>query len=186
MRQKLMYLVNTYAEVGTTPYGYEEWDGIDQYKDARCREKVIFRLDLMQGLTDFFTTETLTKYRGAIYRLMSGKIRDKEKISSMMNELYRIDSQFKTWLGVLLYFTNTLTTQSPYSCFIESIRESMEFLEKKVNATVGGTATYVAVSEGYIYFAAVDANVDVTIPEGLAEEVVSRAKVWKGTFERRK
>lgn len=175
MKIKLMYLTETYAEEGESPYGYPEVYGIEQYNGAVCREKIVIRMDLLKGLHKFFSEESLCRYRGAIYRIIAGYIQEEEKLEGLFNELFKQDHTFRVWLGTVYYFSDVLEKMPWYSYLIDSVKEAIKETRDALMKHMGGGATFVAISRGYIYFAAKDTCREIHVPEGYGEEVVSYA-----------
>lgn len=183
MRQKLQYLTNTYVNVVKSPNGFPEVQGIEQYENAKCREKVIFRLDLMRGLRSMFTDETLFKYRPVIYRLLAGWINDKAKISAIVSQLYVDDQNFKEWMFSAVYFESVPCRVPLYQHICETASKLMGVAQEEITNKLDINAKPIAVAEGYLYCAVNDVDIEVRIPEGYAEEVISYAKTWRGVFK---
>ena len=180
---KLIYLTSAECNYGKTPYGYEVVYGIEQYESARCRDKVIVKIDLFQGMTKMFSPETLSKYRGVVYHLVAGDYRDREKIAGFLAELYRMDMTLQDWLGEAYYFTDTLQHKSVWEYFVESAREEFDrILEKQVMAC---NAKFICTSSGEAYFAVDDyyQSPPVKVLKGLCGKVVSSAKAWNCSFQ---
>lgn len=183
MRQKLQYLTNAYVNVGKSPNGFPEVQGIEQYTNARCREKVIFRLDLLCGLRSMFTEETLLKYRPVIYNLLAGWISERERISAIVSQLYADDQKFKEWLFSAVYFEGVTCRIPLYQHICETASKLMGTAQEEITNKLDINAKPVAVAGGYLYCAVNDVDIEVRVPEGYAEEVVSYAKTWRGVFK---
>lgn len=177
-----MYLTSAQCQCKTTPHGYVIVEGVEQYKDAQCRDKVVIRVDVFQGLT-MFTKESLCKYRQVIYSLAAGMYRDKKQISQFLCELYRRDTTFQNWLGQVYYFTSELEDKSIWDYFVDEVRK--EFNETLKALVTQCNAKHIYTSEGWAYLAVDDSGSvgAVKIPAGLAKEVYSRAKAWKCHFQ---
>ena len=68
MNYKLLYMAIE-AEKVETSYGFSETIGIDNYRDASLRSKVVFRVDLFDVLTDMFSESVLAKHRDLLYNI---------------------------------------------------------------------------------------------------------------------
>ena len=181
--ERLLYLAGCQADVNTTPEGYYVVDGIEQYEDAVCREKVIFRVDLMSCCRDVFSEDFLKKYRDEVFQIISGCFRDKKVLSDVFMGLYKEDTVFRTWLGVTYYFTDSLRHMSLYRYLIEYIKDEFNAsLERVTNFF--STASLIYTSSGYAYFALSDKETRAySKPEGFECEVVSYSRVWPGFVE---
>lgn len=180
---KLVYLTSVECSYGKTRYGYDVVYGIEKYEQARCRDKVIVKVDLFQGLTQMFHPKTLQKYRGVIYNLAAGMYQDKCKVSALFTALYKEDRVFQNWLGELYYFTDVLQQTTTWDYFVRSVRESIDhLLEDQIRVC---NAKFVCMSSGEAYFAVddVDSGLSVSVLSGLCGKVVSSAKAWKGSFQ---
>lgn len=181
---KLPYIREDVTEIETA-YGFTEIIGIEQYKDSVLRDKVVFRIDLLYALSKYFTEETLNKYRTLIYNIVVGNNRNKKLISKILKALYLEDIRFKAYIGEVIYFDESLNVNSLYSVVISSMQDILR--NKKIDlieALKKKNVTFVADSHCYIYAAVNDKEIIVSVPAGYREEVVSRAKIWKGDFSK--
>lgn len=180
---KLIYLTSAECSYGETPYGYEVVYGIEQYNGAKCRGKVIVKMDLFQGLTRMFCPETLSKYRNVIYHLAAGSYRDKGKIAELFTALYKEDVTLQDWLGESYYFSDVLKRISTWNYFVESTKEEIDrILAKQIQVC---NAKFICTSSGEAYFAVDDfySEPPVRVLKGLSGKVVSSAKAWQGSFQ---
>lgn len=184
MTYKLYYL-NAYAQDYQTAYGFIETAGIEQYTGAILREKAVFRIDLLYVLKDYFLESTIKKHRGLLYNLIVGNYQEKEIVSKIFKALYIEDKHFKRKLGEVMYFSNVLVGNSLYDVIIKDIQDKLCYTEKIIMEEYKKHCIkYLVTSHCYIYAAVNDSNIVVFIPDGFNEEVISRAKAWKGTFSK--
>lgn len=178
---KLPYMPIEVNEV-QTPYGFPEVIGIDNYIDASLRGKVVFRVDTLYSISELITEDTISKYRMLLYNLISGNNRDKQAISKIFQALYFEDEKFRVFLGEKVYFDN-LEEKSLYTAIMTSLHTLIKTAESRIIEEFNfKNIKYIASSKCFIYAAVSDVSMTVSVPKGFREELVSRAKVWKGNF----
>lgn len=181
---RLDYLTGALCELQTSPRGYYELKGVEQYYNAVCRNKVILRADLLFNINTIFSREALQVYRTAIYNLIAGYIVDKNKIQILFEWLYCNDSVFKQWLARLLYFSGDTVDLSVYDYLMREVRQKYEswLCRFQYDMKLAG-ARFMFDSNCYGYFAINDACRELIIPGGYEVEVYSCAKVWNGNIQ---
>ena len=173
MQIKLPY-IRAYGEEIRTPYGFLEVTGLDAYEDIVCRDKVVYRVDMLLCLADVFSEDTISKCRNLVYNTLTGKIKDKEKISNILTQLYLVDNKFKRYLGEVVYFSNYESSgDTLYSYIIKDLRRKyLTRVENLVSEFKQLGSSYVCESAMYVYFGFDDKNITIRIPEGYQEEMM--------------
>lgn len=174
---RLPYLGNnSLVTMNETPVGYTEISGLDDYSGVRVRNVYIVRVDLLKYLTEYFSMESLSIYRSAIYYIISGKgmNTNKELIVKTLEYLYVNDDSFKLKLGKLVYFRDThLEGLSVYSALLEDIKLNIKHIENKILGSIPHRK-YICNSMLYYYFSIDNEISRETIKNILGVEVVSR------------
>ncbi len=169
------------CEIKETPLGFPVVEGIEQYEDACCRDKVIVRVDVLSGLTKMFSESILKKYRAVVFRLIAG-LYSKESVPDVMETLFYNDNKFQAWLGEVYYFTQELYKKSVWQVFVEEARSLYDKVVK--NIVELNSMGYAYESCGYIYFAVKDScDTKFKMLKGISSEVYSCAKVWSGNIQ---
>ena len=185
MKYKLPY-IRAYGDDVTTDYGIKEIIGIDEYRDTVCRDKVVFRIDLLYGFKNIISNDTVSVCRNVLYNVLSGKQKNKEKISELFMLLYLNDDKFKRYLGEVVYFSNY--EQQQISLYSYVIKDLLQKYERNVDRTIEEFQRlgnkYLFESSMYLYFSFDDDRHVHSVLDGYNEEVISRAKVWNGTLQK--
>lgn len=165
-----------------TPYKFPEVIGIDNYNGASLRGKVVFRIDTLYSLKGIVTEDTLSKHRTLLYNLISGKNRDKQLVSKIFQALYFEDKDFRVFLGEKVHFDN-LEEKSLYTSVMISLHNTIKAAENRLKEELKlRNIKYLVYSHCYVYASVSDTSIVVNVPKGYREEIVSRAKIWKGNF----
>ena len=177
----LFYTDCTVQEV-TTPYGYTELIGIDEaYTGVRLRGKVVVKFDVLSFLKDIFSPIVLEKYRNLVYNFISGKVKDVEKASLILNTLYQEDEVFRKYLGDIYYFSG----DADYSLYENAVLDIKEKLRKSLSVLTDSAVLcgyrVLADSQMYLYCSF---NDGYSLPafQGIDIKVISGHRGWDGTF----
>lgn len=174
---KLPYLgSSSYGTQNSSPNGYSEIQGIDQYNSAYTRNVRIVRVDLLSNLEDHFTLETIAKYRGVIYYILAGHGTQQQSklILESLEQLYKEDEVFKIKLGKLVYFRDTdLEGMSIYDALIKDVRNKIPTV---MNETIKAVPHVKVICDShlYLYMSVTDSTPIQTLLQFRGLEVISR------------
>ena len=186
MRVKLLYTKGDYERT-TTPFNIEEIQGIESaYTGKVVRNNVVMRYDMMHALIgEFFEEETIEKYRNAIYNLVVGNNLDTQRVAAIITALYTDDKVFHKRYSELIYFDDECQETSVYAVLI---RRVLSCIGNYTEVFGDLLRTYhlrpIATSHLYTYVSFNDVDMELVVPRGYREEVLSVAKVWRGNIRR--
>lgn len=163
--------------------GLLSYAGIDvAFRNDSYRNKVICRLDCMYYLTQYFKEETITKYRDALYMIISRQITDVNTISDCFMQLCKEDSVFADKLYDIYHFYDS--SKSFGDCILDCMSSALKNFDSLYRNFFRGKKEFViALSDGYLYFSVQDEDYPVRVLKGSRCEVLSYAKNWSGKFE---
>lgn len=174
---KLPYLgSSTYGTQNSSPSGYSEIQGIEQYNNAYTRNVRIVRVDLLSNLEDHFTLETISKYRSVIYYILAGHGTQEQSklILQSLEQLYKEDEVFKIKLGKLVYFRDTdLEGLSIYDALIKDVKNNIPAVLGSVIKRVPHVKV-ICESHLYLYLSVSDVTPIQTLLQFKGLEVISR------------
>ena len=182
---KLLY-INQNVEAILTPTGLWEVPDIKLYHGTNVRNRVICRYDIISGMTDCFSKESIKDYRLILWKMLAGDIK-LEQLSKALKVLYKEDETFNLWLTNLYEFNDDVATK-PFRAVIE--QELIKVFQKNLSTLeaqcIRNAYRTIQTSEGYYYFSVPDCESPIKVPDDFELEVVSSAKVWDGARERYK
>lgn len=167
-----------------TPNNLPVIDDINEYNNKSIRNRVILRFDVISGLTNIFSKESIKEYRDVIFNLIAGQFMDEDK-TSIIKDFYKIDKVFHKYISVIFYFDERMETM-PYVKILNDslLQEYRDIVELIDNSMHNQRCKCFMESNGYLYIAIPDESFTLKIPGEFNEEVLSRAKVWNFDFER--
>lgn len=179
--QRVKY-TKTDIQVITYDTGLSDWHGIENvYAGASLRDKVVARVDMTQFLTEFFSVETVTKYRPVLMMIAKAQIMDPNKLSAVILDLLRMDKVFANKIHYLFH-----------SC-PEDISFGVHIIQKLADTLLGVQARYrsfftgrqemiICNSDGWLYLSFNDSKEGPLLPDNVKCEVLSYAKSWDGNI----
>lgn len=172
---------------GTTVENFIGRCGLNDCGDISClfrgkkfRDKAIFRFDCFRFLEPYFLQSTLTKYRGALWQLIFGKLTDEQQITDIVKELMSIDNRFNSFVSTTWY---TLAGDKDLgNTILDTLANALNREDYFREYLVGSPQFVIAESQGYMYMSVPDGDINAILPRELDLEVLSYAKSWSGTY----
>lgn len=181
---KYLPYVKVNIEVMETRNGFQQVNGLDSmFRGYQARDKVICKSDLFDSLSDIFEENTLKNYRDVVYAVISGNVCDAVNLSKYLTALYTSDQKFKMYIATMFYLEEK---ETPFGIQImESLLEKIRMTEEKwKNHFKHYGCKVFFIANCCMYYAVDDVGMILTIPDDCNCEVLSNAKVWKGTTQR--
>lgn len=178
-----MWYINSDISIDTTPSGLQTAQGLDVYKDAKLRGKVVFRVDILQALQRVVskTVMSIPAARNIFWKILSMQVRQPEQIAKALCMFYEQDVTFRLFLGSIYYFEWPDVKVSFYDAIMYFMRVEFDQLtESVVNCLCGQGVKILYQVDGYVYCGINDIDISLRVPENCVMEKVSYAKNWKG------
>lgn len=152
--RKLKY-INTMIPVQTFRTGLESWEGIESLFSNPVRNRVICRFDLVNLLDEFFSQETLQKYRDVLYYISTGNIDDGDMLESFLNVFLQEDMFFHEGITKIYHACPYDKTFGEY--FAIALAEVMLKYQQELTANLVGSSEFIICnSDGYLYISVPD------------------------------
>ena len=177
--------VHVTKEVQRTIYDFPIIENITEYDGITIRNRVILKFDILAGMSNVFSKDTIKDYRDLAFGIVSGYIHDANSLSTVLTALYTDDDVFHKYLSVIYLFDESLKEKSlanVLSChLLDDYRIVFSMLVELLRLQRCKT---ILESSGYIYVSIPDDKFTLKIPGHFNEEVLSNAKVWNFDVER--
>lgn len=162
--------------------GITDWDGIDDaYRYQSLRGKVVCRFDAAVFLSDYFTLETIKKYRPALMMLAKALVTDPQEFSDVIKDLLKMDEVFAVKIHDI--FHSCPEDVSFGSHIIQTLADVFVNVESKYRTFFRNRPEVViCVSDGYLYYSFDDTSTEPLLPDKVDCEVLSNVKNWNGGF----
>ena len=160
-----------------SPLGYCEVPGLEAYNGTSLRNVRVIRVDIIKYLTEYFSEDTLNKYRNALYHIIAGYSMDtkdsRSKISNALRDLYISDEVFQLKLGKMFYFRDIdYDNLSMYDTLMESIKLSINDIRRDISFKVPHIKL-ICESKLYLYYSVSKIESTIKLTEITGLEVIS-------------
>lgn len=162
--------------------GIELWEGIDScFRGQQLRGKVVCKLDATDLMTDYFTAETLKKFRPVILMIAKGQVTDPTQFSNVIKEFIQMDETFANKI-------RDIYAGCPEDCsfgvhLIRTLASFFTNVESNYRTFFRGRPEVViCMSDGYLYYSFNDDETGPLLPDKVDCEVLSYVKNWNGEF----
>lgn len=179
MRKPKYTNIMTHVQVFDT--GLEKWDNIEEIFKVPVRNKVICRFDMVNLLSDYFTEESLVKYRDALYFIATGNIKDADLLSKFLKMFLDTDQKFHRGIEKI-YHNCPLDKSFGEYIAIDFAMVMLKYQQELSEYLVGKSEFVILNSDGYLYISVPDVTGHkMTFPHADKFKEMYNGKNWRIT-----
>lgn len=171
---------NTDVAVNEYETGIKDWQCIDElYLNRKFRDKVICKIDATKFFNQYFSEDTIIKYRPVLMLIAKGCVRNPEQFSAVIKDFLEKDEVFATKINFIFHECPEDVSFGDY--IIASLANILIETESRYRTFFRGRKEFViCMSDGWLYVSFDDDYTGPLFPDNVECEVLSYAKNWRG------